>query len=132
MKATELRIGNYYQYAGDSGIVYTQVQAIKYNQFGLLSDFDGTNFEICKPIPLTEEWFLLFGFEKLPNDEFFFKRHKIEVFKYSKGNFFLLGGNHITYGIGLHDIWQGMEINIQYVHQLQNLYFALTGEELTL
>jgi hypothetical protein len=132
MKATELRIGNYYQYAGDNGIIYTQVKEIKYNQFGLLGDFDGTNFEICKPIPLTEEWLLKFGFENLPTDEPFFKRHKIEVFKFSKGNFFLLGGNNTNYGIGLHNIWQGMEINIQHVHELQNLYFALTGEELSL
>ena len=65
MKATDLRIGNYYQYASDNGVMYTKVQEIKHNQFGLLGDFDGTNFEICKPIPLTEDWLLNYGFEKV-------------------------------------------------------------------
>jgi hypothetical protein len=75
---------------------------------------------------------LKFGFEKSIVKEPWFEKNKIEVFKYLKGNFFLLGGNNTAYGIGLHDIWQGMEINIKSVHQLQNLYFALTNEEITL
>lgn len=125
MEAKDLRIGNYIDYETEREIVTMQTT---YEYLRLIHN-GNKNF---KPIPLTEEWFLKFGFEKLATDEPFFKRHKIEVLKYSKGNFFLLGGNHITYGIGLHDIWQGMEINIQHVHQLQNLYFALTNEELTL
>ena len=119
MKATDLRIGNYYQYAGDSGIVYTQVQAIKYNQFGLLSDFDGTNFEICKPIPLTEEWLLKFGFYKNIDTELFEKSGFQIDFSVIKCHFYLP-----NYG----DWYKELE----FVHQLQNLYFALTEEELTL
>jgi len=34
-------------------------------------------------------------------------------------------GNLITY-----ESADGMDLNIKYVHQLQNLYFSLTGEEL--
>ena len=124
MKATELRIGNYYQYAGNGGIVYTQVQAIKYNQFGLLSDFDGTNFEICKPIQLTEEWLLRFGFKEFLIDETWYFIKNDFVFE-------------ISGIIGFHNYNELESIcfnenKCKYVHQLQNLYFALTGEELTL
>ena len=126
MKATELRIGNYYQYAGDSGIVYTQVQAIKYNQFGLLSDFDGTNFEICKPIELTEEWVKKLGFKLVfagQGDGFIYEYGKLcnAMTIHSRNR-----------NIFLYSTFNTCEINIQYVHQLQNLYFALTGEELSL
>jgi hypothetical protein len=31
-----------------------------------------------------------------------------------------------------HFEFEGISIKIKYVHQLQNLYFALTGEELTI
>ena len=122
MKATELRIGNYYQYAGDNGIIYTQVKEIKHNQFGLLSDFDGTNFEICKPIPLTEEWLVKFGFEKTYDD----------LNWYIKGNYcfsFLKELDLIVFKIKFQTV--GI-CTIKYVHQAQNLYFALTGEELRL
>ena len=122
MKATELRIGNYYQYAGDNGIIYTQVKEIKHNQFGLLGDFDGTNFEICKPIPLTEEWLVKFGFEKTYDDFNW----------YIKGNYcfsFLKELDLIVFKIKIQTV--GI-CTIKYVHQAQNLYFALTGEELRL
>ena len=124
MKATDLRIGNYYQYAGNGGIVYTQVQAIKYNQFGLLSDFDGTNFEICKPIPLTEEWLLKFGFKAHTYED--------EVFGYFLNDFGYI--NEYQFRIRNFIDFEGIIIPkaIKTVHQLQNLYFALTGEELTL
>jgi hypothetical protein len=134
MKITELRIGNLVNEAVRTKISrkiatyeITKIRALNIHHLEVFPI--SKNFE---PIPLTEEWFLKFGFEKIEVEEPFFKKNKIEVFKYLKGNFFLLGGNNTSYGIGLHDIWQGMEINIKYIHQLQNLYFALTNEELTL
>ena len=134
MKATELRIGNYVNEAVRTKISrkiatyeITKIKALNIHHLEIFPI--SKNFE---SIQLTEEWFFTFGFEKSTVEEPYFKKNKIEVFKYSKGNFFLLGGNNTTYGIGLHDVWQGMEINIKYVHELQNLYFALTGEELSL
>jgi hypothetical protein len=120
MKAIELMIGNYYQYAGDNGIIYTQVKEIKHNQFGLLGDFDGTNFEICKAIPLTEEWLVKFGFKQI-SERVYIKNY------------------HYGYEFGITNIFIIKNDNcfmrykhIQHVHELQNLYFALTGEELSL
>lgn len=66
----------------------------------------------CEPIPLTEEWLLKFGFEPLGSSRFDFK-----IFTY-----YLYDGSFYNQSSRLS--------TIKYVHQLQNLYFALTGEEL--
>ena len=118
MDAKELRIGNFYQYAGDNGIVYATVKVIKYNEFGLLSNYDGTNFEICQPIKLSQSILIQFGFFK---HEGWFK----------KGNIVLHPVNNEYYRTGTHYGREMCTVKIEHVHQLQNLYFALTGEELT-
>jgi hypothetical protein len=75
-----------------------------------------------RPIPLTEEWLLKFGFEKQIDDYYYFY------------------GYYASFDADL-PMWFGQEgccqketikENIKYVHQLQNLYSALTGEELTI
>jgi hypothetical protein len=70
-----------------------------------------------KPIPLTEEWLLKFGFDKKGN------KGKLNVIL--SGNFGYKNGK--TY----FNSWVILESQPKYVHQLQNIYFALTGEELT-
>jgi len=105
MKASELRTGNYYNQFGNilqvTGNTICDLEKAPQSQLW------------CKPIPLTEEWLLKFGLYKdwIPsiNSPWIFNIHDD-----SKSNFaFKRGG-----------------IKIEYVHQLQNLYFALTGEEL--
>lgn len=72
------------------------------------------NLDKIHPIPLTEEWLLRFGFEKKSSDVFELYEYAIER-NYDSVDF----------------IFEGKIIRvIKYVHQLQNLYFALTGEEL--
>jgi hypothetical protein len=68
------------------------------------------------PIPITEEWLVRFGFEH-------------EETEYS--NFQNKDGVRLFFHNG---VWNYSSLNtvIKSVHQLQNLYFALTGEELTL
>ncbi len=77
------------------------------------------------PIHLTEEWLLKFGFEIAFADE---------AFKEA-----LYGDNPVTedYLIILKNVsnywfYRNGHFKIRYVHQLQNLFFALTGEELTI
>lgn len=81
--------------------------------------FDGIN-----PIPITEEWFLKFGFT-------FDKKDMTELLspevkhpkKYIKGVVKIIEQKDFF-------VFVRYEFQIKYVHQLQNLYFALTGEEL--
>jgi hypothetical protein len=119
MKASELRIGNYYMFADYNGIVTRKVREIKTNEFGLTGDYDGTNFEICKPIELTEHLLLQFGFET-DNIEWWNGILSIGIYK---DGLFYCPTDEISFRAGR---------KITYVHQLQNLYFALTGEELTI
>lgn len=70
-----------------------------------------------EPIPLTEEWLLRFGFEK---DRSGYRLDDINSLSFSE-----------NYIVCWHDKVLGIK-QIEYVHQLQNLYFTLTGEELTI
>ena len=70
-----------------------------------------------KPIPLTEEWLMKFGFKK------YNKYGWYEINNYNQIN---LKGDYLVNGI------QCISNKIYNVHQLQNLYFAQTGEELEL
>ena len=77
--------------------------------------------EEVKPIPLTEEWLLKFGFDSDPyQDMYVLGWLKINCDK-TRGGLELWVEN-IT----------GNVVYLQHVHSLQNLYFALTGEELTI
>ncbi|WP_223559578.1 hypothetical protein [Chryseobacterium lathyri] len=80
-----------------------------------------------EPIELTEEWLLKFGFEIEKSNSHCIAfnenyEHELQLDKEfeTKENCW----NITKYGGGYRLIY--------YVHQLQNLYFALTGEELTI
>lgn len=104
MKANELRIGNWYL---SFGVDLKQVESITKDK--ILIDFH--------PIPLTEEWLLKFGFDS------------------HKSSKELLFGSLICLERQMNELFivnpfDKHQYKIDYVHQLQNLYFALTGEEL--
>ncbi len=103
MKASELRIGNLVNYCNKISVLNAEL-------FLQLLKYT-TPFE---PIPLTEEWLLKFGFEHLGSSRFDFKRFTYYLYD---GSFYNQSSRLST---------------IKYVHQLQNLYFALTNEELTI
>ncbi len=110
MKATELRIGNllYYKGIGEHGII--TVDEIKE---GLYTS--------CEGISLTEEWLFKFG---LNTTDFFHE----QSFRINQDEDF---GWTITVQSADHK--KQIEFSyFKYVYQLQNLYFALTGEELSL
>jgi len=72
--------------------------------------------EFIEPIPITEEWLLKFGFSKI-GENFDLKGFCIWWSTIVKEYHFRINGS------GIH---------LKHIHQLQNLYHALTGEELTL
>ena len=109
--ATELRIGNLVSNTlGETKVVNTEILVY------LLND-KNNEFE---PVVLTEE-LLKFEFDSLGS------------FGYARGDFKLeFTKNIITTQDCFFIMWIGSRIiRIKYVHQLQNLYFALTGSELT-
>ena len=119
MKSNELRIGNWVEQPNDG---VTRVTAI-FNDLQIKTE-TGYIDKYCRPIPLTEEWLLKFGFEKLTEKGNGFKSTS---YTYT-GKVALIvhfDGDRLSV-----NFWQGTEK--KYVHQLQNLYFALTGEELEL
>jgi hypothetical protein len=110
MKAQELRIGNYLQ---DFGGNIAQVIHLTKDKIILES-----------PITLTEEWLLKFGFSNgISKGGFTFDKCKLSIhlksYSYPNGRTYF-------------NSWCILEKQIEYVHQLQNLYFALTDEELTI
>ena len=132
MKASELRLGNYYMFADYNSIVFRKVREIKTNQFGLIGDYDGVNFEICKPIELTEEWLIKFGFEKNIDYEQINEYGKLSESNGRRGvGLYLIDNSEwlITFREDVGCGWNDLN-EINYVHQLQNIYFALTGDEL--
>ena len=58
MKATELRIGNWYQVMTIGGYWHNRTMTVEN-----LQSIDGCSIDVAKPIPLTEEWLERFGFE---------------------------------------------------------------------
>jgi hypothetical protein len=110
MKSNELRIGNYYL---SFGVDLKQVETLTKDK--ILIDFT--------PIPLTKEWLLNLGFKKDVDGSFMKNDISIFLDKRFKTNLFLQE-NQDNFK------WFSYECKIQYVHQLQNLYFALTGDEL--
>jgi hypothetical protein len=155
MKAQELRIGNWIKLSDEYTSMdiiacdnaYANVTHIKDGNASTMDDYkkgldytilwkrsnplgnnepftqatSGCGIELIEPIPLTEEWLLKFGFKYFSNTNGYTYRvdFRIHLVKVDIGFLLYLDREQ----------W----INIQHVHQLQNLYYALTaGKELTL
>jgi hypothetical protein len=127
MKATELRIGNYVLRSGhiekvyqirNSGVDFYRGQ----NKKSIITQ--SYTYSGIEPIPLTEEWLLKFGFKyySLPSENNV--KRGYYTMKYGS-TFKIIISNKKYYFLNFRK-------EIEYAHQLQNLYFALTGEELTI
>lgn len=103
IKANELRIGN----------IINSEYGILSAHGSMISDIDNGSF-IALPIPLTPEILEKCGFEKSGFDWFI---HDFYLYHYPLSELFVYKYNYA-------------EREIQHLHQLQNLYFALTGTEL--
>jgi hypothetical protein len=121
MEAKELRIGNYFYGENEvdltvHGIGTDEVENIIWygDELGF---YESQNK--CFGIPIDEGWLLKFGFEKR-SGTIVWHLDTIEITQTSESFLF-------EYGL-TGSKW----IQIKYVHQLQNLYFALTGKELEL
>jgi hypothetical protein len=117
MKANELRIGNYISPLG-KGVTIVEGFC---TWDGLIqsSSFAERSIEDFEPIKITEEWLLKLGFEYNDN-----------IGIYQNGGFDVDIEDDVYCHFYMNDYGDWYKY-IEYVHQLQNLYFALTGEELT-
>ena len=126
MKANELRIGNLYRWLHEEHERYEQVDAkFIFTQAEYNENHDWDKFSRgwwVKPIPLTEEWLVKLGGIK-PDGLFYWlgdSDNAITIRVKSNGSFWFNASNPAMV----------IKTKIEHVHQLQNLYFALVGEEL--
>jgi hypothetical protein len=113
MEAKELRIGNLLICDGET---LHKVDHMTFHQMHF-NNLHGRP-ERLSPIPITSEWLERFGLKKQDI--------------YASYDFLDFGLSHSWDDNGWH-VYKGhncMSVYIKYVHQLQNLYFALTGMEL--
>lgn len=144
MKATELRIGNLIL-SPDGKIYYVSNLSLdiddEYNELIGAVMLGKTTHEILKeerevywnPIPLTEDWLLKLGFKEEVTYGYGWTTEKgLEFHRNGVSIVFFQGEYAYAYKVydgGTSDEWYS-QTTIKFIHQLQNLYFALTGEEL--
>lgn len=116
MKSNELRIGNWYDENG------TQRQVTP----NIIEEIWVSERKWVEPITLTEEWLVRFGFEETSR---YGKYLEFNINTDREQSFRLPICKHSD-----KDYWYILRgsAKVKYIHQLQNLYFALTGEELRL
>ena len=112
MKAQDLRIGNYVLKTYNNKT--HKIVPVNISIFSVQP-------KVFKPIPLTEEWLLKFGFNRYDLTTYFV--------------WYRLNDLTVRIDLRTNEIFvyffQGKSLrHIKHVYQLQNLYFALTGEEL--
>lgn len=111
IKSNELRIGNWIK----KEIWYKKT--IEYYQIKP-SHFCNHKMQSFTPIPITEQWLLKFGFKEINvRDIKYYVLHGISLISD--------GANGYLIQLG-----KGFTVYIDKVHQLQNLFFALTQKEL--
>ena len=126
VKAQDLRLGNWFNYYGGKHKGY--IIAVKLNTLSDNSDvaitiegggYTKTDVKDLSPIPLTEDILLRLGFEQDEN----------------KNRWIKVANNHEE--LEIYSDWEDDKciyerVFIYSVHELQNLFYALTGQELTL
>ena len=121
IQAKELRIGNIVNHTDDEDTWIMTIEAVTLDGCHTECNgiFDYIEPDLLEPIPLTEEWLVKFGFVEsgsnfIINDEL--------VIDLNDNSFGVYENEYETN-------WN-FNVNMSHVHQLQNLYHALTGEEL--
>jgi|WetSurSiteA1Bulk_404760.scaffolds.fasta_scaffold07782_2 hypothetical protein len=125
MKANELRIGNlvYNKWVENGNELHKDERKVSGYDLECL-ECNGCFYQegVAEPIPLTEEWLLKFGFKRI--DMMF---ENIPMLYWRENDIIVNADRSI-------DLFTDKEVRLnircEYVHQLQNLYFALTGNEL--
>lgn len=144
MEANELRVGNFislYRSPQDKEMSIGKIRSIYYSPMVYESYVaelhDGFVVNVEKginPTPLTEEWLLKLGFKEISFTEDrnrdWYKMFEIDNTSEIISLNYYTKTNYCRFNF---DIGYGNKyLDLYYVHQLQNLYIVLTGEELSL
>jgi hypothetical protein len=117
LNAQELRLGNWVQETNSKGKTFYAKMNIDFLETLLVEP------DIFDPIPLTPEILERCGFVK--HEKFDFYKNYIALSEKFQNNWVVAEFNRID--------GQGhlLRVSFSSLHQLQNLYFSLTGQELT-
>lgn len=129
IKPNELRIGNYVQWSGEPGVYVPWMHGHWLGTFN-------KNYPFPEPVPLTSEWLLKFGF-KLEDITWYDASVTKNV--YCKGQYYV----DMRESLGTGYLFGKMDNEypgyrnilvrpVQYVDQIQNVFYFITGEELTI
>jgi len=104
----ELRIGNWVQFK------YTETP-VRITLGDFVREYKDEHLDDYEPIQLSEEWLERFGWVKSKDRNYFWHDSNLSLWFNDNGLFIESVGG---------------KLYIKHLHQLQNLYHALTGEEL--
>lgn len=112
LSAKELRIGNWIRHKySEPDFIVSEINAFSEN-----NTVNGIALCDCEPIPITEQWLVDLGLDKTH-----YEKHKVRAGWV--GDDFIKAQMTVIFN-------EKFICKIKYVHELQNLYFALTGREL--
>lgn len=113
IQPSEVRVGNWILFEEDG--TEFRVMQILLQGYDVCNEKETTwiEKEYFAGIPLTEEWLERFGFEK-------------GISSFNKNGLVIESNNNAEY------LNRALHLKVSYVHQLQNLFYCLTGSELEL
>lgn len=128
MEAKNFRIGNIIRPFTQDGYEL-EIRPLKASEFFMVDNHP----ESTKPVELTKDWLIKFGFTE--GNKCYKNAYSLEVLK---TDFYLRPSyqDGFYWGFNISDEKLDCELNdvkpLKYVHELQNLFFAITGTELEL
>lgn len=126
MDPKELMIGNYVGYNSHKSYYINKIKTINTNSVTFENGIV-IKYKNLIPVPLTEQWLIDFGFEKKRID------YKLTHSYHYQNEFcwiYLIRGGFEIELITGNERFNMMKV-YNYVHQLQNIIFTLTGKQLT-
>ncbi len=111
MEASELRIGNYISHQDGTLCTVEPVHLVR-------------PLDLSNGIPINKQWLKELGFTQCPTTS-----RTMWLKRFDKVNYYNISDMYED-GWSIQCWHWQLCVNLKYVHQLQNLYFALTGEEL--
>lgn len=124
MKSTDLRIGNWViNHLAEPDDNPQMVYDVLYDSINTMTS-EGVPYDMVSPIPLTESILVKCGFKTIPETLKFkeYKNRNVEIH--------LFEGSIKWAGIDINE--ESLRIDVKFVHELQNLFLSLYGEELTI